>query len=481
MIKVWINKQVKDDRPTQYSESLIFDMLEKNNKSNVKTNVESLWRRFGQKSLKPIHEDLLIIAMSVFCADKRVPRIYFEDSWTRLIKINIPVLEFDKWQKVKETLEDMLKFLSGDNWVIDFRKTTNRFRGGKQSNYKLIDTNKVIDGASLFSGGLDSFCGALKLLSEKKNVCFVGFREYGQISQRQSELFNALGNYYNEIHKEILLFNVTPLKPLGIPIDIERYGSENTSRCRSLLFLAGALAVSSLIDDKSPVFIPENGFIGVNVPLTDSRHSSCSTRTTHPYFLKLLSAILKEIDIKNEVINFYSSRTKGEIVSEFKDHPVFQEFAKKTISCSHPCQSRYDKIAPPLNCGYCYPCIIRRAALNKIHYDEAKFYNPNYSLTKNLIDHHNSIDGKASDFRAILLNVRDFLDHKEDENYLSYLLLKNGTLTKEELDNYKRVYREGIKEIYEMIKIQDKTNGGGIVDYLGLENKEQEVVQSELN
>ena len=48
MVKIWINKQVKDDVSEDYNDSLIFNILDKNNKSNVKTNVQDLWRRFGQ-------------------------------------------------------------------------------------------------------------------------------------------------------------------------------------------------------------------------------------------------------------------------------------------------------------------------------------------------------------------------------------------------------------------------------------------------
>lgn len=476
MIKVWINKQIKDDRPDQYKDSLIFDILDKNNKSNVKTNVEDLWRRFGKRTVKPINEDFLIVAMSIFCADKRVPRSYFADSWTRHISINIPVVEIEKWQGVKDNLEVMLNFLSGDKWSINFRSSTNRLRGGKESRYKIIK-NREFDGVSLFSGGLDSFCGSLKLFSENKRICYVGYREYGLLSNRQSELFGALGNYYKQIDKEMLLFNVTPLRPLGIPQEVEKCGVENSSRSRSFLFLAGALAVASQLGDEVPVYIPENGFIGINVPLTDSRHGSCSTRTTHPYFIRMLNGILRSLGINNKVVNFYSFMTKGEIVSKFSENPVFKEYAKKTISCSHPCQSRYDKIKPPINCGYCYPCIIRRAAMNKINYDESGFYNPEYSLTKDFIDQHNNFDGKASDFRAILLSLKDFLDNEKDENFMKYILLKHGMLSKEELEGYKRVYCESMKEIYEMIKVEDRKTNGGIIDYLGIKKDIEEVVQ----
>ncbi len=476
MVKIWINKQVKEELSEDYNDSLIFDILDKNNKSNVKTNVQDLWRRFGQTSLIPINEDLLIIAMSVFCADKRIPRSYFDDSWTRYFDINIPVIETEKWNEVKESLVTILNFLTGDKWSFNFRKSTNKFRSEKESKYKLI-SNKEFNGVSLFSGGLDSYCGALKLLSDKRNICFVGFREYGLLSKRQLELFNALDNYYNEVNKEIILFNVTPRKPLDSPLEIDKYGAENSSRSRSFLFLAGALAVASLISDEIPVYIPENGFIGINVPLTDSRNGSCSTRTTHPYFIGQLNKLLRHIGINNEVINFYSSMTKGEIVEEFVDNPIFKEYAKDTISCSHPCQSRYDGIAPPQNCGYCYPCIIRKASMNKINYDETSYYNPNYSLSQVFISEYGNFDGKASDFRAVLLSLKNFLDNQNDENYLNYILLKHGILSKDELDKYKRVYVESMKEIFEMIQIEDRRNDGGLMEYLGIDKKVEEVAK----
>ena len=177
MVKIWINKQVKDEVSEDFTDSLIVNILDKNKKSNVTADVQDLWRRFGRASLEHINEDLLIIAMSVFYVDKRIPRNYFEDSWTRTISINIPVIEINKWNEVRENLVKMLGFLTGDNWCISFRQTTNKFRGEKVSKYKLI-SNKDFDAVSLFSGGLDSFCGAIKLLSEKKNTCFIGFREY---------------------------------------------------------------------------------------------------------------------------------------------------------------------------------------------------------------------------------------------------------------------------------------------------------------
>ncbi len=476
MVKIWINKQVKDEVSEDFTDSLIVNILDKNKKSNVTADVQDLWRRFGRASLEHINEDLLIIAMSVFCVDKRIPRNYFKDSWTRTISVNIPVIEINKWNAVKESLVKMLSFLTGDIWYVSFRQTTNKFRGGKKSKYKLV-SNKDFNAVSLFSGGLDSFCGALKLLSEKKNTCFVGFREYSLLGKRQQELFNVLDSYYDDINKEMLLFNVIPRKPINMPEQMAKYGTESTTRSRSLLFLAGALAVASIIGKDIPVYIPENGFIGINVPLTDSRSGTCSTRTTHPYFMDLFNDLLETIGINNQIINFYSSFTKGEIVEEFADVPIFKEYAKSTISCSHPCLCRYDRIEPPKNCGYCYPCLIRKAAMNKINYDEDSYYNPNYSLTKNFISMYDNPDGKASDLRAMLLSLKNFLENQGDENYLNYILLKHGMLSKNELDSYRRVYIESMKEIFEMIQVESQRNNGDLIEYLGIDEDKREVVK----
>ena len=44
--------------------------------------------------------------------------------------------------------------------------------------------------------------------------------------KRQQELFNALDNYFNDVNKEIILFNVTPRKPIDIPLEMDKYGAK---------------------------------------------------------------------------------------------------------------------------------------------------------------------------------------------------------------------------------------------------------------
>lgn len=469
MINVWINKHTDDFNTDNLIEEqfLLFNLFDKQNKSNVKTDIEQLWRRFGLEKLPNLNEDFLIIASSIFCADKRIPRKIFSDNWTRGIKLFIPVLELEKWNLVKDALEDTISFLSGDEWRFEFRKTSSRFRGNKRNIKNLLLPEKY-DSVSLFSGGLDSFCGALTLSEDKKNTCYIGFREYSLLTHRQKELFNSIQISYSQLESELLLFNVNPLVPQQRGNNSVKLSVESTSRSRSLLFIAGAMAVASIIGRKTPVYIPENGFIGINVPLTDSRSGSCSTRTTHPIFINSLNNIFRRIGIENEVSNFYWSMSKGEILEEHKENTVFIDKAHRTLSCSHPCLSRYDrkrsdKVETPCNCGYCYPCLIRRASFVKIKKDETD-YNPLYELSRDFIMTHNNIQGRASDLKAVLFSLRRYVQHKDDKEYIRSLLLSQGPLDSEELDGYEKVYRQSMDELHQMII----NSNNGLLEYTGL-------------
>ncbi|MGE7920012.1 Qat anti-phage system QueC-like protein QatC [Viridibacillus sp. NPDC093762] len=473
MVNVWINKNEEDfNRGNLPNEKFyFFNLLSEKNKSNVKTDIEQLWRRFGAKNLSGINEDFLIIATSIFCADKKISRKLSTDNWTRDIKLYIPVLEIEKWNLVKERLETTIGFLSGDKWSFEFRPTTSRFRADKEVKNNVLTPNKY-DSVSLFSGGLDSFCGALSLSKNNNSTLFIGFREYTLLTKRQKDLFNAIDNSNSEVENELILFNVNPYAPTFSNEAMQKLEGESTSRSRSLLFIAGAISVASIIGKDVPVYIPENGFIGVNVPLTDSRAGSCSTRTTHPIFLNNLNEIFKEVGIKNSISNFYWDKTKGEILEEHKDNPMFNLKAKETLSCSHPCLSRYDRkksdrIVTPCNCGYCFPCLIRRASFIKIGVDETE-YNHLYELGSEFIYDYNNLQGRASDLKALLFSIKRYIENRDDSDYIRALLLRQGNLENVELDGYERVYRASMEELITMIHQIDN----GLLDYVGIKGAE---------
>ena len=197
LVKVWINKKSEDVISNDFENAFVYNILDNNQDSNIKTDINKLWENYNVASLEPIYEDLLIISIVVMALDKHIPRAYFEDRWTRDIKISIPVHEIEKWEENKYILEEMLNFLSGDSWNFSFRNTTTVFREHSVDSDEEVNDileNKSFDAVSLFSGGLDSFSGAIKLMEQGKNIFFVGFKEYNQLKSIQRELYEEINS-----------------------------------------------------------------------------------------------------------------------------------------------------------------------------------------------------------------------------------------------------------------------------------------------
>lgn len=81
----------------------------------------------------------------------------------------------------------------------------------------------------------------------------------------------------------------------------------------------------------------------MNIPLTEHRMGSLSTRTTHPYFMGLLQELLKSLDLKITIVNPYQFKTKGEMMLECKDLEFLKSNYPLTMSCSHPDLGRWKK------------------------------------------------------------------------------------------------------------------------------------------
>jgi hypothetical protein len=66
--------------------------------------------------------DLLILAAHVHAADTRISRTeQSQDSWTREIRLVVPVSDPGRWKAAAPTLIKILDFLTGDKWTVGFR------------------------------------------------------------------------------------------------------------------------------------------------------------------------------------------------------------------------------------------------------------------------------------------------------------------------------------------------------------------------
>ena len=200
--------------------------------------------------------DLLFLATAVYIADTRINReIHAQDGWTREIDLYLPVANPDLWNsKIVEIMQKALRFLTGDIWRVYLRPRP-------QGRVRLVDkTGSLLffnpDCVSLFSGGLDSFIGAVDLIDNGRMPLLVGHYYSGSDSQPQDRSFDLLKNVYdikNYQRQQVFLGADSN--------DLIDGGGEKTQRSRSFLFLSIGSLYADAIKNPTSLYVPENGLI----------------------------------------------------------------------------------------------------------------------------------------------------------------------------------------------------------------------------
>jgi 7-cyano-7-deazaguanine synthase in queuosine biosynthesis len=373
--------------------------------------------------------DLVNLAAMVYTADVRIWRGYGEDSWTRKIMLHFPVIQPDLWNAASPILRELLSFLTGDEWVLQFREKVpaEAVKVGERS---LIQPQA----ACLFSGGLDSFVGAIDLLATGANVALVG--HYGN-KRDQSPVFESLRPSFEAQMLPFWFYLVPPKMNKDQMV-------ESTMRARSLLFLSLGTAVASAIAPGAPLFVPENGPISLNIPLTFGRAGTHSTRTTHPHTINLFRRLLTALGIDIVLCTPYQFHTKGEMLRDCKDQTALKSGVHSTISCSSPQAGRFHGRPLGQHCGYCVPCIIRRAALRVVGLD----CEPHHV---DVLDP--SIEAKTaagSDKRAFLMAIARV--QKMTPLEIIGELLSAGPVDSDQIDDLTAVFRRGLDEVESFMK-----------------------------
>lgn len=347
-----------------------------------------------------VARELFALAAAVYCADKLVPRADQPDNWTRDLEFVFAVDDPDTWARAHRALEAMLTFLSGDRVTLTVARRTKAQRAtasGDQT--ELIDA----DGVCLFSGGLDSLAGAIDLLTTGQRLVLIGHHDSALAENRQEFLAPKLATQFGADMVRRRALYLRPATPNDEQARRLPAGQqENTTRTRSFLFLAAAVAVASAVGPGTPVHMPENGFIGINVPLTPARAGSLSTRTTHPLYVHYFGRVLAALGLDQPINNAFRLQTKGELVAACADRDLLEQLARETISCSHPEAARWHK-GQIGNCGSCYPCLIRRAAMHRVGWDRPRDYDVD-ALTDTTLLRRDRVSGAS--LRAVLDTLR---------------------------------------------------------------------------
>ncbi|MEQ1751711.1 MAG: Qat anti-phage system QueC-like protein QatC [Prosthecobacter sp.] len=387
------------------------------------------------RAVPDIAQDFLCIASCIYAADKAVPRDRAADKWTRHIAIEIPVEHVDTWSDVADELSDCIGFLTGDRWEISFRHGEKRLVQKKPRRRRVRFKRATGDAVCLFSGGLDSFIGAVDWLTENtsEKLLLVGHYD-GDVSGPGSDQRKLRAICQQKFAGRFELAQTR--------VGLSSGGADTNFRRRSLLFVALGCYFAELLGEGAPVLIPENGPIALNFPLTPARRGSCSTRTVHPQFIKGLNQIFERVGILNPVYNPYELKTKGEMVEECQDQVMLGRAYSLTRSCAkssrrgHWINMKGPSGKAPLGCGICIPCLFRRAALHQSGFD-----NEVYGIPVELItDLH-------GDARADLLALVAFLRRGDSDREIAAGLLGNGSLPLSSLSDYVELVKRMRSEV----------------------------------
>ncbi|WPJ95129.1 Qat anti-phage system QueC-like protein QatC [Coraliomargarita algicola] len=385
--------------------------------------------------------DLLLLGTAVMGVDTRISRAKnAQDGWTREIFLYFPVSDPGLWQAQAGALSGMLHFLTGDRWCFQFRPRPK----AKQIIVPVSDKFNLAprDCVSLLSGGLDSCIGAIDLLTSGREPIFVSHYSDGTTRTYQRIVLDALKQKYGKSSFDSLRGN------LGFPRNIlHNGGDEGTQRSRSFLFFSLAAYVADGSSGDTLIYLPENGLISLNVPLDSLRLGALGPRTAHPYYVARWNELLGAIGLSGRLLNPYATQTKGQMIRDCKDLHYLKELLPQTMSCSSPAKARWDKHAPR-HCGYCMPCLIRRAStLFGLDYDgDTTEYG--VELKGQVL---NSKKAEGAHVRAAKSTIAKL---QANPKYARLAIFKSGPLTDvgDQLEDYVAVYQNGMNEIAELLK-----------------------------
>lgn len=266
--------------------------------------------------------------------------------------MTVPVRDVAFWSapEVTQALEETLMFLTGDRFAFVFTRAAEArtprspfFKFDKESSWQ---ATRVL----MFSGGLDSFAGALEEIAEQRQrVALVSHFSATKIAPVQRYLQRSLSDAFG------------PDTCQHVPVQVQMMGrslKEGTHRSRSFLFAAlGAITAQAF--GLNRVSFHENGVVSLNLPPVGNVLGTRATRTTHPQTLSRFTDLLGQVfQGAMRVDNPYFWRTKKEVVETIARLNMAAQ-----IAVSRSCADVHNQTKQHPHCGRCSQCIDRRFAV----------------------------------------------------------------------------------------------------------------------
>lgn len=303
--------------------------------------------------------DLVRIAGGAYVADRLSAR---PTAFTRRLQLTVEVADPAPWHgEAANQLAQLFSWLTGDTWELELVQDPTTRPGLPD------ESPDVAASVALLSGGLDSYLGALHLLSTLDDApLFVGHYDTPTAVRRAQ---NTIRSWLQDSYETVP--SCTQLAFTQVAVK-----KESSSRSRSLLFVALGVAIAASRRAKT-LFVPENGFTSLNLPMHPNRAGALSTRSTHPETFHRIRMLLHSLGLTVSVTNPFANYTKGEemrLVSDSQPPAGWARIAGLTVSCSKLDGARIKGGDSTLNCGLCYACVTRRGAFIAAEVDDPTIY-----------------------------------------------------------------------------------------------------------
>lgn len=396
---------------------------------NLYNGINSFQDHFG--SITSLEEDMLNLASGIYATDLAIKRQELEQ-YIRTIELSVAVVNIHAFERIKDLLEEALYTLSGDNWTISFSQK----QGIPEQKQDWPSQDGVV---LLFSGGVDSFAGAVHYIEASNEVALVSHvNQNTSVSSSQNAVYSKLTEHYKKAipHYPFRVFT----RNKGEHTFPEMGDRENTQRTRSFLFLALAVITARRVGFNQIVSMAENGQFAIHLPLNQSRVGPFSTHTANPKFLQVAQTLFSALfGIPNlHIENPFLYRTKAEVTSLLNNGLL--EKIDSSVSCwmaSH--------VAGKNHCGRCIPCLTRRVA---IEHNGHKLDEYGVDLLNTDLDTLGpEDDGKRNlmDFLEFLTTFKTYNASRKEEFMMSFPELYNEAIDSDQaLNMYHRVATESL-------------------------------------
>lgn len=301
--------------------------------------------------------DVLELAALVYAVDASVPRGGTADErmgakWHRRFLVEVPVRDLATWSDpdLKRTLEEMLLFLSGDRFEFSFSAKEDEpqavspfFAFGPHEGWR---PDRVL----MFSGGLDSFAGALEeIIDHGHRVALISHFSSTKIAPIQRSLVDALQSAQGAQSARHF--------PVQIQLG-QGTNREGTHRTRSFLFAALG-AVVALAFGRDRVSFHENGIVSLNLAPVANVLGTRASRTTHPQALDRFTSFFgRLIGTGIRIDNPFFWKTKTDVLSTISRLKMADQIAH-----TRSCADVHNQTIQYIHCGRCSQCIDRRFAV----------------------------------------------------------------------------------------------------------------------